>query len=110
MNEQQQRNPRAAGPGEQLPPWLSEEFAYLISHELRTPLTSIIGFAEAMVQDPSLSAERYQEFAEIIAKEGKRLSQVVDLVVHQSISKEATAFTQQNQNLPGIADSFVPLP
>ncbi|MCI0708247.1 MAG: hypothetical protein L0Y80_12285 [Ignavibacteriae bacterium] len=66
----------------------SKEFEELIAHELRTPLSSIMGFAEMMADDPALSVERCREFAKIIMREGKRLSQIVDLVLLHSASKQ----------------------
>lgn len=69
----------------------SKEFEELIAHELRTPLSSIMGFAEMMAGDPSLPVERYRDFAKIIMREGKRLSQIVDLVLLHSAAKEYAA-------------------
>ena len=73
----------------------SKEFEELIAHELRTPLASIMGFAEMMAEDPSLTIERYREFARVIMKEGKRLSQIVDLVLLHSKAKKSDEEKQE---------------
>lgn len=47
-------------------------------HELRTPLTSIQGFAELLVEQPSLPAARRREAHELIARNAERMSRLVD--------------------------------
>ncbi len=54
------------------------QFISTVSHELRTPLTSIIGFAETLVEDTSLSRETIIEYNKIILEEGKRLTLLID--------------------------------
>ena len=48
------------------------DFVANVSHELRTPLTSIQGYAETLLESPSLGAER--EFLEIIRKNAVRMA------------------------------------
>jgi len=97
----EQRIEKRTGAG--APQVFSKEFEELIAHELRTPLSSIMGFAEMMASDPSLTAERCQEFAKIIMREGKRLSEIVDLVVlHSSSTNSVTKKNRQYEHdLPG---------
>jgi len=84
-------SPVAADPNPRGAQRLPKEFTDFLSHELRTPLSSIIGFAEAMADDPTLTEERYREFAQIIVREGKRLSRVVEaLMVHSTLRNPAT--------------------
>lgn len=96
MNSEQQTREESAVNRHQ---FFSKEFEELISHELRTPLSSIMGFAEIMADDPALSAERCREFARIILREGKRLSQIVDLVVlHSSSGNSAIGKSRQYEH------------
>lgn len=62
-----------------------------ISHALRTPLTSIVGFADAILNDPALAKDQEEEFVRIIKSEGEKLSKFVDELMYASISaKEMT--------------------
>jgi PAS domain S-box-containing protein len=49
-----------------------------MSHEIRTPLTAILGFAELIQR---MSEGRVEDFADRIAKGGKRLSETLDSVL-----------------------------
>lgn len=60
---------------------LKNEFLSNISHEMRTPLASIIGFSETIVSDPDMSKESQIEFSNLILKEGKRLSNLINDVL-----------------------------
>ncbi len=61
-----------------------------ISHALRTPITSIVGFADAILSDPTIAREEKEEFAKIIKAEGERLSKFVDELLYASFAaKEA---------------------
>lgn len=44
-----------------------------MSHELRTPLTSIMGFAELLLEDETLSSQQ-RDYLQTISDEAKRLS------------------------------------
>ncbi|MGQ0542243.1 MAG: histidine kinase dimerization/phospho-acceptor domain-containing protein [Blastocatellia bacterium] len=55
-------------------------FARLFAHELRTPLTSILGFAELMLEDESVSTEG-REYLQIIVRESARLSETLNFVL-----------------------------
>jgi signal transduction histidine kinase len=52
------------------------EFIANISHELKTPMTTISGFADGIL-DGTISAERQNQYLQIIAGETKRLSRLV---------------------------------
>jgi len=52
-----------------------------MSHEIRTPLTSIIGFAEALGDDPEERDLPTTRFAELIEKSGQRLLKTLDAVL-----------------------------
>jgi PAS domain S-box-containing protein len=54
-----------------------------MSHELRTPLTAILGFAELMSRDPSLSGNQ-RENASIIGRSGEHLLGLINDVLEMS--------------------------
>lgn len=56
---------------------LKNELINTVSHELRTPLSSILGFSELLLTNKGTS-ERKEKYVELIHKESKRLSQLVD--------------------------------
>ena len=54
---------------------LKTEFLLTISHELRTPLTAILGFADLLATDSSVSE---REELEIIRRNGRRLLTIIE--------------------------------
>lgn len=72
---------------------LKDRFLSSVSHELRTPLTNICSFAELLDQQlrESSVADECGEFAEIIQKEGRRLSALVDDVLDYNALENGTA-------------------
>ena len=63
-----------------------DRFLATMSHELRTPLNVIIGFSEMLTQeDPlMLTADRRQEYAQLINESGKHLLAVVNGILDMS--------------------------
>jgi two-component system sensor histidine kinase/response regulator len=59
------------------------EFLSMMSHELRTPLTSILGFAEVIANDSSLSIE-HQGYLTIIRQSGTHLLNLINSVLEMS--------------------------
>lgn len=57
---------------------MRKDFVANASHELRTPTTMIRGFAETLVEDPSLPKAQRIAFLEKIAKNSIRLQALVD--------------------------------
>lgn len=57
---------------------LRERILSRFSHELRTPVTSIVGYAEALLDEPSLPFETRKDFIEVIKREGDRLTYLVN--------------------------------
>ena len=55
-----------------------------MSHELRTPLTSIIGFAEAIVEDVDPENSQTHRFARLIEESGRRLMDTLSGVLNLS--------------------------
>ncbi len=64
---------------------MKTSFVSSVSHELRTPITSIIGFSKTMLLNKKINDETRNEFINIIYKESKRLSNLIEDVL--SISR-----------------------
>lgn len=47
-----------------------------LAHQLRTPLTSILGFAELLLEDDSITGKS-REYLEIILDESQKLSEMI---------------------------------
>ncbi len=67
---------------------MRSEFAANVSHELRTPLTTISGYTETILTRKGLGREHLDEFLEIIARETRRLSVLVDSLLDLSRIEE----------------------
>ena len=63
---------------------LRDEFVSSVSHELRTPLTQIRMFAETLVLERLRSTEERHRAIEIIDREARRLTQLVENVLQFS--------------------------
>ena len=57
------------------------QFLASMSHELRTPMNAVLGFAELMQLDPTLSVEQ-KEYIDGIFQGGLHLLELVDKVLH----------------------------
>lgn len=62
---------------------VKDEFLATISHELRTPLTSVIGYAQLLEDDPSLSREQ-QNYLQQIQQSGVQLVALVEGLIDLS--------------------------
>lgn len=54
------------------------DFVANVSHELRTPVTSIQGYAETLQRKRDLSAEKRQEFLDVIHRQSLRIGALVE--------------------------------
>jgi signal transduction histidine kinase len=54
-----------------------------LAHELRTPLTSILGFAELLLEDESITGKQ-REYMEIIFEESIKMSGMIAVRVAAS--------------------------
>lgn len=61
---------------------MKNEFVSMVSHELRTPLTSIAGFTDTLLESwKNLPAEEVDEFLNIVNKQARHLSELVEDVL-----------------------------
>ena len=56
---------------------MKDDMLSAVSHEMRTPLTAIIGFVDFML-DNEVEAEQQREYHKIVAKEVRRLREMID--------------------------------
>lgn len=76
------------------------EFVAVMSHEIRTPMNGVLGFAELLLQSPTLSAEN-RELAQTIVSSGEALLRILDDILDFS-RLEAGRLTIENQGFsPG---------
>ena len=57
---------------------MESEFISSVSHELRTPLTAINGWGETLLEDESCDAAQLRRGVQIILKESRRLTNMVE--------------------------------
>jgi len=84
---------------------LREEFVSQVSHELRTPLTQIRMFAETLLLGRARSPEEERRSLEIIDRESRRLSHLVENVLRISkVSDEIQLDSGQEALKPLLED------
>jgi signal transduction histidine kinase len=57
---------------------MKTEFINVAAHELRTPVQPIIGLAEILHSNNRLTPQEYNEYLDVIIRNGKRLQQLAD--------------------------------
>ena len=87
---------------------MKTDFVSSVSHELRTPLTSILGFSSTILRKKDMPEEMKYEFLEIIQKESKRLSRLIEDVLSISrIESGRVSFEFEDTSLGEVvADVF----
>lgn len=85
------------------------EFVATASHDLRTPLTSMLGFATALAADePVLTSEQHQQFADAIVRGASRASRLVDdLLTMSQIQAGVVAVGADPTDLRAAVDEAV---
>lgn len=77
-----------------------------ISHEIRTPLTAILGFAELLSEEGSVS-ERGAKYIETIRRNGNQLLRIVNEILDLSkLETDTLEFVKANFSLPQLIDSI----
>jgi signal transduction histidine kinase len=87
---------------------LRDEFVSSVSHELRTPLTQIRMFAETLLLERVRSIEEQQRALEIIDREARRLSQLVENVLQFSrMEKRLDTLAKENREIAPLLQETV---
>ncbi len=87
---------------------LRDEFVSSVSHELRTPLTQIRMFAETLLLDRIRSTEERRRSLEIIDREARRLTQLVENVLQFSrAERKIDSLAKQKLELAPLIQEIV---
>ncbi|CAK0745204.1 hypothetical protein CCP3SC5AM1_1280001 [Gammaproteobacteria bacterium] len=78
-----------------------------MSHELRTPMNAIIGFAQIMERDPSISAEQRKNLATINRSGHHLLTLINNILEISKIESGRLTTTMESIDLPGFLDSVM---
>jgi signal transduction histidine kinase len=94
---------------------LREDFISSVSHELRTPLAQIRMLAELQADRKLRTPEERERANRIMAKESRRLTQLVENILHFSRSRAAPSVGAARQRVPllecvrEVVEAFEPL-
>jgi signal transduction histidine kinase len=80
------------------------DFVSQVSHELRTPLTQIRMFAETLLLDRARSPEEQQRSLQIIDRESRRLSHLVENILRFSSISDAVPVNAELQPLAPVLE------
>ncbi|HEY6248935.1 MAG TPA: HAMP domain-containing sensor histidine kinase [Candidatus Angelobacter sp.] len=87
---------------------LRDEFVSSVSHELRTPLTQIRMFTETLLLDRIRSDEERHRSLEIIDREARRLTQLVENVLQFSrAERKIDSLSKQKRELAPLIQEIV---
>ncbi|MGB7848491.1 MAG: HAMP domain-containing sensor histidine kinase [Candidatus Acidiferrum sp.] len=87
---------------------LRDEFVSSVSHELRTPLTQIRMFAETLLLERVRSVEERQRSLEIIDREARRLTQLVENVLQFArMEKKLDTLAKENCEIAPLIEETV---
>jgi signal transduction histidine kinase len=87
---------------------LRDEFVSNVSHELRTPLTQIRMFAETLLLDRVRSAEERRRSLEIIDREARRLTHLVENVLQFSrMERKMDTLAMEKRELTPLIQEIV---
>jgi PAS domain S-box-containing protein len=87
---------------------LKDDFVSSVSHEFRTPLASIIGFAQTLLKDNTISEQLREKFLHIIFNDGKRLARIVEdmLDIARIESGKSTLFKETHDIVAIVKDAM----
>ena len=87
---------------------LKNDFLATIAHELRTPLTSICAITEILAEDPKLHFSERVNFLQIIMKESKRLTRLINQILDFTKVESGLAVWQMSAlNLKEVIEDAV---
>ena len=87
---------------------LRDEFVSSVSHELRTPLTQIRMFTETLLLDRVRSDDERRRSLEIIDREARRLTQLVENVLQFSrAERNIDSLSKENRELAPLIQEIV---
>jgi signal transduction histidine kinase len=87
---------------------LRDEFVSSVSHELRTPLTQIRMFTETLLLDRIRSTEERRRSLEIIDREARRLTQLVENVLQFSrMERKIDTLSMEKRELAPLIQEIV---
>jgi signal transduction histidine kinase len=87
---------------------LRDEFVSSVSHELRTPLTQIRMFAETLLLDRIRSTEEHRRSLEIIDREARRLTQLVENILQFSrMERKTDSLSKEKRELAPLIQEIV---
>jgi signal transduction histidine kinase len=87
---------------------LRDEFVSSVSHELRTPLTQIRMFTETLLLDRIRSTEEHRRSLEIIDREARRLTQLVENVLQFSrMERRIGSLSMEKRELAPLIQEIV---
>jgi signal transduction histidine kinase len=86
---------------------IKDEFLANVSHELRTPLASIIGFADLLISDKTLS-DKSSKYAEIVKNCGSMMSFYInDLITLISLGKSVITLDKEEFCANNLLDEVI---
>nr|WP_239540941.1 ATP-binding protein [Pullulanibacillus pueri] len=89
---------------------IRKDFVANVSHELRTPVTSLKGFAETLLEDPTIDESERNKFLTIILKESDRLQLLIqDLLELSKIENEHFRLDVEKTDLGVITEETIDL-
>lgn len=87
---------------------LRDEFVSSVSHELRTPLTQIRMFTETLLLDRIRSTDEHRRSLEIIDREARRLTQLVENVLQFSrMERKTDSLSKEKRELAPLIQEIV---
>jgi signal transduction histidine kinase len=87
---------------------LRDEFVSSVSHELRTPLTQVRMFTETLLLDRIRTTEEHRRSLEIIDREARRLTQLVENVLQFSrMERKIDTLSMEKRELAPLIQEIV---
>jgi signal transduction histidine kinase/FixJ family two-component response regulator len=78
------------------------DFLAHMSHEIRTPMNAVLGYAQLLERDRSLSEDQHKKIEAILASGDHLLTVINNVLAMSKIEAGAISLTPQAFNLPGL--------